>query len=91
MTAVVTDINEYRRNKSRGSDAGGTFEAWSDEMVVARVKLLRFIAMGWDELTDGGNAMVRSAFPDGYDPYNHPGENLDKVLAEAKRRGLDLT
>jgi hypothetical protein len=82
MTAVVTDINEYRRKK----EGKNIFASWTDDMVRARYKLLVAINEGWDELTDDSNPLVRASFPNGFDPVNHPGENLEAVAAEQLRR-----
>lgn len=87
MTAIVTDINEYRERKNGVSNID-YFSTWSDRSILARYKLLGFIENGSTDLIDMSKPIPRMSFPDGFDPENHPGENIKAVYAEGVRRGV---
>ena len=67
---------------------------FSDSRLRARHNLIRIIEQGGPssaELTDTRNEIVRSAFPLGYNPQEHPEDNLQALEDEAKRRGVTLS
>lgn len=83
--ATITDLTEYRLSKKAEA-----FSEWSDSRVKARVGLLQVIAKsGLSAFGDTGpKSMFALAFPNGFDPLNHPEDNLKAVTVEGVRRGV---
>lgn len=84
--AIITDINEYRKSKE-----GSVLSKWSDTKLKTRYALLKQIEDGANYLTDSSHPLVVRAFPNGFDPENHPEENIGLVREEAVHRGVTLT
>lgn len=81
--AKVTDITAYRLSK------GADFSDWLDSRIVSRYNLLnQIILKGVEVFGEPDNSIFRLAFPDGYDPLNHPEDNIDIILAEGRVRGV---
>jgi len=92
MTAIITDINEYKARKGIGEAAQvDYFSGWSDKSIKARHKMLGFIEKGFTELIDMSQPVPRMSFPNGFDPENHPEDNINAVRAEGVRRGVFVT
>jgi len=84
MTATITDIEEFRAEKNAQH-----FTKWSDDRLVKRHKLLFHIASGYPGLTTG--PLAEMSFKGGFDPDNHPTENIKMVAGELARRGVNVT
>lgn len=92
MDAVITDINEYRATKQqREVTNSGYFSNWPDDHLITRLELLQFIEEGHDFLIDMSQAVPRMTFPNGFDPAEHPEDNIEMVRSEAARRGVFVT
>ncbi len=93
MTATITDINEYRTRKYGMDEVDRTlyFKSWTNDRIQKQYELLEYIRQGLDPLTDMDTPAVRLAFPSGFDPANHPEDNIDTVYAEGVRRGVFVT
>lgn len=85
MTAIISNIDDYR--KAPVTDA--TFRNWTDNRFRTRMTLLEQIELkGIEALGDMGHSIVKVCFPNGFDPANHPEDNIDLVRAEGVRRGV---
>jgi hypothetical protein len=90
MDAVITDINEYRTRKT-GATNIEYFSDWPDDHLITRLELLQFIEDGHDFLIDMSQAVPRMSFPNGFNPAEHPEDNIEMVRGEAARRGVFVT
>lgn len=85
MTAIISNISDYQRPKVTEK----TFKFWSDNRFRTRVELLEQIKLrGIEYFGSQQEALLQSCFPNGFDPRNHPEDNLEVVLAEGARRGV---
>ena len=94
---TVTDINEYRARKTNDVNEAALivhFSDWSDTRIKTRYAFLQFVEAGIVD-TSGlikgdptSGAMNNVSFPNGYDPVNHPEDNIGAVYAEGIRRGV---
>lgn len=82
--ANITDINAYRAEHR-------PLARWSDAKLRSRFAVLKQIENGADFLTDIRHPLARRAWPEGFNPGAHPGENIRIVTEEAERRGVTLT
>ena len=86
MTAIVTDINEYRAQQLHGDGGRAWFAQWySDTDLLNRLEVLSSPASFWE---GAGAGLFRACFPSGRDPNIRPQDSLLLVRAEAERRGL---
>lgn len=90
MTAIITDINEYRTNKQMASALGAVYYSdWTDERLKTRYELLLSIEEnGIEAMGNPEHQMYRLTFPAGYNPEIHPEDNLDMIFEEGQRRGV---
>jgi hypothetical protein len=90
--AIVTDINEYRAKKAGLGPMTHIdpryFVDWSDDRIRTRYTLLKHIAAGLTDIHTTDHPLVRSAFPEGYNPELHPEDNMKLVYEEGVRRGV---
>lgn len=84
--AIITDINEFRNRK-----ANPVLSGWSDRKLQTRFAVLQHVENGADYLVDQSNPMVRTMFPNGFNPDTDPTHNIHQIQAEADRRGVKLT
>lgn len=82
MTAIITDINDYRAGKA---DNVEFFSYYEDEEITRRLDLLQWHEDGW--AAEGTDAF-RLVFPKGRDPLANPRDSISAVRAEAQRRGI---
>jgi hypothetical protein len=85
--AIITDLAQFRARKQ--GPTGTPLRSWSDAKLQSRYKVLWYIEQGFVALKTGPLAAIQ--WPDGFDPENHPGENIELVRAEAETRGVTLT
>jgi hypothetical protein len=79
MTTNVTDISEYRDRK--------VVQGLSDQRLKDRITLVQGQLKGWD------NPRLQAfyepmAFPEGFDPVQHPEDNIQLLEEEYARRNL---
>lgn len=87
--AIITDINEYRARKETNSAAAVVaFSGLSDTWLKMRYKVLLHVENGVYDPYDTSDKLAQIAFPNGYDPVNHPEDNFELVLGEMERRGV---
>lgn len=82
MTAIITDINDYRAGKADNEEF---FSYYTDEEMLNRLDLLRWHEDGW---ANTGTEEFKLVFPKGRDPLNNPRDSISAVRAEAQRRGI---
>lgn len=83
MTATVTNLDEYRASKI---DTQEYFQFHEDSDILRRIQILEWHRDdGWASPGSAEHGMV---FRKGYDPINHPEDNMNVVLREARRRGI---
>ena len=81
MTATITNMLEFRAKRD--------FARRSDEWVRDRITIVQGQITGWDNPTMQA-AYFGMSFPNGFDPDNHPEDNLELLTREAQTRGLEL-
>ena len=79
MTAKITSMLAFRAKRDLARR--------SDDWVRDRIIIVKGQLNGWDN-PNMQAAYFDMSFPYGFDPDNHPEDNLHLLEAEAERRGL---
>ena len=77
MNAIITNMLEERAKRA--------FEGWSRAQLEDRAHVLVQYEEGWDNPALG-ETLRNIAFPRGFDPVQHPEDNIDLLHAELGRR-----
>lgn len=89
MTAIVTDLDEYRARKMQDAAVSVALSGLTDRQVTTRIVVMDKVLKGDIVLDTVPSFVYDNIFPKGYDPANHPEDNLAALRNEATRRGLE--
>lgn len=80
MTSNVTDIKPYQDRK--------VLERMGDDRIRSRYNFLHSVRDMGPDYDPNKDGQIKDLFPRGFDPENHPEDNIDAIFAEGVRRGV---